>query len=165
MAIVKQSIDLLTGTHHVGAGAVSGQARGHITFGRGNKFGRIIKIELKGDDTDVDVNGTFTMVDAKGREVLTAFTIPGGDGAGGSDAVTLMTDQRAVIGKTVTAVSTFGVGYYLSVIETEILDSGGDFSANTEGGVAAPFAESPVLVTHLSGTDGDWHRVTLWVEV
>ena len=161
MAIRKVSQDILTGTHHVGAGAVSGEARCFLSFGKEGTPGRVLKLEFKGDDADVDVNNTIQLLDRDGRQLLAALATDGGT----DDSTVLNTDQEVVVGKTVTAVSTFGVGYYLSPNEADIYDESGDAQANTEGTVAGVVAVSPVTAVLASGTDGDWHRVTLWVEV
>lgn len=169
MAIKYRYVDLLVGTSRAGANdspavsvangqAVAGEARGRI--GLGAPYGRIHKFEFKGDDTDADGTTTLAIHDAKGRLILAAKSFdPGAD-----DSTTLMTDQEVVVGTTVSTASTFGVGYMLTAIETEILDIGGDFAADTEGSVAALCAESPLFVAVTGGTDGDWLRVGVWVE-
>lgn len=172
MAIVKVYKDMLTGTTHAGAGAVAGQARTLIGFGRPRGgvspsgrgsmgCGRILKVEFKGDDADVDVNNTLQLLDSRGRQLLAATAFDGGT----DDSTVLNTEQEAVVGTTVTAASTVGVGFYLTPNETDVIDESGDFLANTEGSVLGGLAYSPVEVRLAAGTDGDWHRVTLFVEV
>lgn len=159
MAIKKRYVDLLTGTSHVGAGAVSGEARGNI--GLGAEYGRVLKFEFKGDDADVDTNNTLQLIDANGRQLLAALALDGGT----DDSTALNTDQECIIGTAVTTVSTFGVGYYLGPNEVDVIDESGDASANTEGMTVGVIAKSPVTAVLASGTDGDWHRVALFVEV
>lgn len=158
MAIKFRYADLLTGTSHVGGGAVSGEARANI--GLGAEFGRVLGVEFKGDDADVDNNTTLALDDAKGRVLLKATVIDGGD-----TTYDEYTAQEDIVGTTVTSASTVGALFVLGYPEAQYLDAGTDFSANTEGMIAGVFAKSPVTVTIASGTNGDWHRVGLWVEV
>jgi hypothetical protein len=159
MAIKFRYVDLLTGTSHVGAGAVSGEARGNI--GLGAVYGKVCAVEFKGDDADVDSNATLALADAAGRQLLAATAIDAG-----ATTYDEYTDQESVIGTTVSAVSTVGALFRLDYPEDQFLDSEGDFSADTEGiSGGGVFAKSPVTATIAAGTDGDWHRVGLWVVV
>ncbi len=160
MAIKKRYIDLLTGTSHAGAGAVSGEARGLI--GLGAVYGKVVAFELKGDDTDVDTNNTLELKDAEGRVLLTAVALD----AGTDDGTLKNTQQNAIIGTTVTVASTFGVGFDLVSEEDRVMGSDGVATTDNVGaGGTGRFAKSPVTATLVAGTNGDWHRVTLWVEV
>jgi hypothetical protein len=151
MAIKKRTATLTTGTTHAGAGAVTGEAR--LEVGLGAAYGRVLKVEFKGDDADVDANNTLEILDADGREILVATALD----AGTDDSATLKTEQDY---------STVGVGFFLTAIETDIRNSedGVAYSA-TEGLFAAPVARSPVTITIAAGTDGDVQRVHLLVEV
>lgn len=173
MAIVKVYKDLLTGTTHAGAGAVTAEARAYIGFGRparGNTaaegrgsmgVGEILKVEFKGDDANVNVNTTLTLTDIDGRLILSAPVLSGAT----DDSTLLVTEQEAVIGATVTAVSTVGRGVYLAPDPGVVYDKGGDVSGAGEGKYGGVVAHGPILATILLGTDGDYHRVTLWVRV
>ncbi len=158
MTIKKREVVMLTGTSHVGAGAVSGEARAYI--GLGSKYGLVHGFEFKGDDANVDTNNTVALSDSRGRTIFAATALDGGDTT--SDE---FTEQTRAIGATVSAASTVGVYTRLTPLETTVYDVNGDPEANTEGPPGGMFAESPVLVTLASGTDGDYHRVILWVEV
>lgn len=158
MAIKFRYVDILTGTSHVGAGAVSGEARGNI--GLGAEYGRVLGVEIKGDDANVNATAQFALTDAKGRQLLAAKAIDAGD-----TTFDEYTSQEDVIGTAVSVASTVGALFILGYPEDQYLDSEGDFSANTEGMVAGLFAKSPVTVAQTAGTDGDWFRVGLWVEV
>ena len=159
MAIKYRYQDLLTGTSHVGAGAVSGEARADI--GLGAAYGRVLAFEFKGDDADVDVNNTLSLTDAKGRVILAAVALDGGD----ADAAN-RTNQEDVIGTTVTAVSTFGIAAGLTEEEDRVYGADGVLTTDNVGaGGGGMLAKSPVTVAIEAGTDGDWHRVGLWVEV
>lgn len=142
MAFKKRTITLTTG----GAGTASGE------LGLGAKYGRVFKVEFKGDDADVDTNNTLAITDNSGRKVLAATALDGGT----DDSSALMTEQ---------SYSTVGRGFYLGPVESDIVDQGGDFSANTEGQPYGVLAESPVTVAIASGTEGDVHRIHLFVEV
>lgn len=160
MTIKFRYADLLTGTSHVGAGAVSGEARALI--GLGSEFGKVVAFEFKGDDTDVDSNATLELKDARGRLLLTAVALD----AGTDDGTVKNTAQNQVIGTTVSAVSTFGVGFDLVSEEDKVMGSDGVLTTDNVGaGGTGRFAKSPVTATIAAGTDGDWHRVGLWVEV
>jgi len=158
MTVKKRYADLLTGTSHVGGGAVSGEARANI--GLGSAYARVLGFEFKGDDADVDTNNTLELTDADGRLLLVATAFD----AGGTTSDEY-TEQEAAIGTTVSAASTVGVFRIVGYPEALYVDAAGDASADTEGMVAGVFAKSPVTATIAAGTDGDWQRVTLWVEV
>jgi hypothetical protein len=151
MTIKKRTGTLVTGTTHAGAGAVTGEAR--LEVGLGAAYAKVFKVEFKGDDSGVDANNTLTLTDADGREVLVATALDGGT----DDSTALKTEQDY---------STVGVGFYLTALETDIrdADAGAAYSA-TEGLFAPMLARSPVTITIESGTDGDEHRVHLFVEV
>ena len=127
-------------------------ATGTKEIGLGAAYGKIFKVEIKGDDANVDNNGTFAIADAEGREIMAAKALdPGTD-----DATALHTSQDY---------STFGVGFYLAPNEVDVMDSSGDVSVDTEGVVPGVVAKSPVTVSVASGTSGDAFEITLFVEV
>src|SRR3972149_5975421 len=113
-------------------------------LGLGAAYGRVVKVEVKGDDADVDTNATFALTDAEGRELLAAFAIDGGT----DDSTALHTSQDF---------STFGVGFSPPAPEAAAVDAAGDASADTEGLVNHPIAKSPVTIDVAAGTatDGD----------
>jgi hypothetical protein len=151
MTIKRRRVELTTGTTHAGAGAVAGEARREL--GLGAAFGKIVKVEFKGDAADVDANNTLEILDAEGREILVATALDGGT----DDSTALKTSQDF---------STVGVGFFLTAIETDIRngEDGVAYTA-TEGLFAPPVAKSPVTITIAAGTDTDVHEVTLLVEV
>lgn len=161
MAIEFRYVDLLTGTSHVGAGAVSGEARGFIHLPTNGGYGIVRAVEFKGDDADVDTNNTIAISDCEGRRVFAATALD----AGGTTSDEY-TDQLSVIGTTVSAASTVGVQFGLGYIETAYVDDNTtrDISADTEGVITGVMCRGPLTVTLAAGTDGDWHRVGVWVE-
>lgn len=161
MAIKFKYVDLLTGTSHVGAGAVSGEARGFINLDTNGGYGMVRAFEIKGDDADVDTNAQLAITDCEGRRVFAATAIDAG--ATTSDEYT---DQLAVIGTTVGSASTVGASHALGYIETAYVDDNAtrDISADTEGVIAGVLCRGPLTVALTAGTDGDWHRVGVWVE-
>lgn len=158
MAIKFRYADVLVGTSHVGGGAVSGEARANI--GLGAVYGRVLAFEFKGDDANVDSSTDLALVDAEGRAIFTDTALDPGDTT--SDQYT---GQEAIIGTTVAVASTVGVFNVVGYPETLYVDAAGDASADTEGMVGGVFAKSPVTAVVTNGTDGDWLRVGLWVEV
>lgn len=154
MTIVKRvSGDILTGTTHVGAGAVSGEAR--IKIGLGAPVGRIVRVEFKGDDANVDNNNTLALTDGEGRIIFAAAALD----AGTDDSTTKATSQTQLVNG---AASTVGVAFNPAYPAAADLEN--DATAGTEGEIGI-LARSPITATILSGTDGDYHRVTLFVEV
>jgi hypothetical protein len=123
--------------------------------------GEILKVEFKGDDANVNANTTLTLTDIDGRLILSAPVLSGAT----DDATLLVTEQEAVVGTTVTTASTKGRGVYLAPDPAVVYDKGGDASSAAEGKFGGMVAHGPILATILLGTDGDWHRVTLWVRV
>lgn len=127
-------------------------ATGTVDIGLGAAYGYVSKVEIKGDDADVDINGTFAIHDAEGRLVLTAVALdPGTD-----DATVLATSQDY---------STVGVGFYLVPDEATLRSVDGTVVTNDQGGSKGIFAKSPVTVAVASGTSGDKFEITLVVEV
>src|SRR3972149_5773385 len=116
MTVKKRYADLLTGTSHVGGGAVSGEARANI--GLGAAYARVLGFEFKGDDADGGLLLVATAFDAGGTT---------------SDEYT---EQEAAIGTTVSAASTVGVFRIVGYPEALYVDAAGDASADTEGMVA-----------------------------
>jgi hypothetical protein len=159
MALKFRYADLLTGTSHVGGGAVSGEARANI--GLGAVFGKVLAFEFKGDDANVDTDNTLELKDADGRTLLTAIALD----AGGT-TTDQYTQQETAIGTTVAAVSTVGVRKDLVYLEADAVGADGVATTDNVGaGSGGVYAKSPVTVTIVAGTDGDWQRVGLWVEV
>lgn len=156
MAVKFRYVDLTTGTSHNGAGAVSGEARGKI--GLGAHYGKVCALEVKGDDANVDTNASLAIVDAKSRKIVAGITLDAGD-----TTFDEYTSQTAVIGGL-----TSTVGYLIRVDypEDQFYDSEADAAADTEGiSGGGVFAEGPLTVTLTAGTDGDVHRIGVWVEV
>jgi hypothetical protein len=127
-------------------------ATASVDLGLGAPYGKVFKVEIKGDDADVDINATFAITDAEGRKVLAATAVD----AGTDDSTALTTSQDF---------STVGVGFYLGPIESTIYDAGGDPSADTEGVAPGMVAKSPVTIDVAAGTATDVYEVTLFVEV
>lgn len=161
MTIKYRYADLLTGTSHVGGGAVSGEAR--VNIGLGAVYGKVLGFEFKGDDADVDTNNTLALTDASGRIIFKATALDGGT----DDSTLKNTDQESVIGTAVSAASTVGVRFALTEDEDSVYQgSAGALTTDNVGAAGAGIiAKSPVTATIASGTDGDWHRVGLYVEV
>lgn len=157
MAIAFRYKDVLTGTTHVGAGAVSGEARANI--GLGAPYGRIMAVEVKGDDTNVDTNAALVLTDAHGRQLLASFVLDAG-----TTTFDEYTSQVADIGAGTD--STVGWLIKLGYPEDQSYTAEGDAAADTEGhSDSGVFAKSPVLATLTAGTDGDYHRIGLWVVI
>lgn len=150
MAIKKRTITLTTGTSHAGGGAVSGEARGEL--GLGAKWGKILKVEVKGDDANVDTNNTFAITDNAGRIIFPATALDFGT----DDGTVKSTEQ---------GYSTVGLSIFPTATESQVYDQGGDAAANTEGPGPSLVAETPLLITLAAGTDGDVHRIHVFVEV
>jgi hypothetical protein len=158
MAIKFKYVDLTTGTSHNGAGAVSGEARGRI--GLGAVYGKVIAVEVKGDDANVDTNAALNLVDAEGRLLLDAMTLDAGD-----TTFDQYTSQTASIGGLTSTVG-YLIGLAYQGTQQYSTAATPDAAADAEGhGSDGVFAKSPVVVTLTAGTDGDVHRVGLWVEV
>lgn len=121
-------------------------------LGLGAAYAKVLKFEFKGDDANVDVNNTLALTDADGRSIVDAIALDGGT----DDSSIKATEQ---------SYSTVGVGRFVTSIEAEVLDRDGDASADTEGLYAPPIARSPLTVALASGTEGDVHRVHVFVEV
>jgi hypothetical protein len=125
---------------------------GTLELSLGAAYAELLKVEFKGDSTDVDTNNTWAITDADGRAALVATAID----AGADDSTALQTDPTY---------SGAGRGIWLSAAEANVVDAGGDFSADTEGLVAPPICASPVTIALAAGTSGDVHEVTLFVRV
>lgn len=132
-------------------------ATGSVDIGLGAAYGRVLKFEVKGDDANVDSNNTFEILDADGRIVFTATALD----FGSDDSTAKTTAQVNFAG----SANTVGLGYYLTPIETTVIDAGGDAEANTEGPPDGMFARSPVTCNFAAGTSGDVYEITLLVEV
>jgi hypothetical protein len=144
MAIKRRRVTLTTGTD----GATT-TASGDISLGAA--YGRILRVEFKGDDANVDVNNTLALTDAEGRIVLTAIALD----AGTDDSSVKATNQDY---------STVGVAYALVNDEAKSLLSSGAVGTDNVGGGPC-VAASPVTVDIAAGTDADVHQITLYVEV
>ena len=53
----------------------------------------------------------------------------------------------------------------MATTSAQCYETDGTAVAADQGFVSGVYAKSPVDVTIVAGTDGDWQRVTLWVEV
>lgn len=147
MTIKKRTIDTIT----IGTDGSTGT--GAKSVGLGATYGSVRKIEVKGDDTNVDTTTTLVVTDADGRLVFTK----GATDFGGDDSTSKQTEQ---------SYSTVGLGMYLVPDEAETFDRAGEVSAaNTGEAGAGIMARSPLTVTFGSGTDGDVFRVHVFVEV
>jgi len=142
MAIKKRTTTLTTGTD-----GPTGTASKEV--GLGAAYGRILRVEVKGDDANVDVNNTIAITDADGRIVYAAAAID----AGADDSTAKATEQ---------SYSTVGLAFNPAYPAAADLEN--DATAGTVGSVGL-IARSPVTVAFAAGTDGDVHRVHLFVEV
>lgn len=149
--------DILTGTT-----GGSGTGTATIDVGLGAAHGRVVGIEIKGDDANVDVNNTFELVDAHGKLILKATAVD----AGADDSTLKSTAQDLKVPST-GAASTVGVYYDLVGDEARALQGsiGAVTTDNVGAGSGGVPATSPVTINLAAGTDGDYHRVVLWVEV
>lgn len=146
MAIKKRTIEsIIIGTD----GATT---TGSKTVGLGAAYAKVLKLEVKGDDANVEATATILVTDADGRII---FSDSGLD-FGTDDSTSKQTEQ---------GYSTVGLGIYPVPVETEVIDRLGDPSADTEGVSPALIARSPLTVALSSGTDGDAYRVHVFVEV
>ncbi len=118
----------------------------------GAAYALLLKFEIKGDDTNVDSSAGYTITDAEGRLILTLAAFD----AGPDDSTVKATNQTY---------STVGRSLTISPIETDIVDTGGDFAANTEGNVAGVIVASPLTIASTGGTDGDVFQLTAYVLV
>ena len=123
-----------------------------IDIGLGAAYARVLRVEIKGDDANVDAGTTFAITDAEGRLVLTAGDM--GD-AGRDDSTTKRTSQ---------VYSTVGEGYSLVYDEALTWHSAGALATDNVGG-GPLIATSPVTVALASAVDGDAFEITLFVEV
>lgn len=124
---------------------------GSVAIGLGAAYARLLRIEVKGDDADVNASTTFAITDAAGRKPLTAVAIDGGT----DDSTPLDTN---------TVYSAFGVGRDLVNDEAKSMMSTGVLGTDNVGG-GPLIAKSPVTVSAASGTSGDVFQITLIVEV
>ncbi len=152
MTIKKRSSSEVTvGTSYAAGGsATTGEAG--FNLGLGAKYGKVQKLEVKGDDANVEATATILVTDAGGRIVYSDSSLDFGT----DDATVKQTEQ---------SYSTVGLGIYITPVETEEIDRLGDPAADTEGTAPGVFAESPLTVVISSGTDGDKYKVHAWVEV
>ena len=126
-------------------------ATGSVAIGLGAAFARVLRIEVKGDDANVDADTTFAITDADGRLVLTAIALD----AGTDDSTVKATDQ---------GFSTVGLAYALVNDEAKSLLSSGAVATDNVGG-GPVIAASPVTVALAAGTSTDVFEITLVVEV
>jgi len=124
---------------------------GSVEIGLGAPYARLLRLEVKGDDANVDADSTFALVDADGRKALVAFEID----AGADDSTVLDTDQ---------GFSTVGKAFALVFDEAKSLMSTGVLQTDNVGG-GALIAKSPVTCSVAAGTSGDVFEITLIVEV
>jgi hypothetical protein len=119
-------------------------------LGLGAPYARPLRIEVKGDDANVDDNTTFALTDDEGRAVLTAVAIDAGDADAGNT--------------TGNGFSTVGAGYALVNDEARSLLSSGAVGTDNVGG-GPIIAKSPLTIDVAAGTSGDVFEVTVFVEV
>jgi hypothetical protein len=158
MAYKFRYVDLLVGTTSISGTAVSGEAR--TTLGLGAPFGRICAVEIKGDDADVNATTAWSVTDAETRLVYVSTQ------DAGATTFDQYTSQTAIVGTTVGAVST--VGFVSAMGYPELTYKDIDGLANDDTGGESPngvYAKSPLTITQTSGTNGDWFRFGVWVEV
>jgi len=146
MAIKKRTIDTIT------IGTDGATTTGSKTVGLGAAYAKVIKLEIKGDDGNVEATATLVVTDADGRVVAKATSVD----FGADDSTVKSTEQ---------SYSTVGLSIYPTALETDVFDTGGDPAANTEGPGPSIIARSPLTVALSSGTDGDVYRVHVFVEV
>lgn len=144
--IKKRTINTIT----IGTDGSTGT--GSKAVGLGSAYAKILKIEVKGDDGNVEATATLACTDADGRVVARASGVD----FGADDSTVKSTEQ---------SYSTVGLSLYPVALETDVFDTGGDPSANTEGVAPPVIARSPLTVALSSGTDGDVYRVHVFVEV
>lgn len=127
-------------------------ATGSVTLGLGASYARLLRLEVKGDDANVDDDMTVSITDADGRLVLTAVDI--GD-AGRDDSTTKRTNQTF---------STVGEAY--AIVHNEALNLGSEGAVQTDNVGGGPaIARSPVTFAVANGTSTDVIEFTLFVEV
>lgn len=144
MAVKKRTIEsIIIGTD----GATT---TGSKQVGLGAAYAEVLKLEVKGDDGNVEASATILVTDADGRII---FSDSGLD-FGADDATVKSTEQ---------SYSTVGLGIYPVPVETEVTDRLGDPAADTEGVSPSIVAKSPLTVALSSGTDGDAYRVHVFV--
>lgn len=124
---------------------------GSFTMHLGKKWARVHKVEIKGDDADVDSNMTVAIHDADGRLVMAAKAVD----AGADDSVVLATSQDY---------STVGVGFYLAPNEADMVGVDGVAQTDNQGGASGVLARSPLTFTLAAGTAGDEFEFALIVE-
>lgn len=146
MAIRKRTISSIT------IGTDGATTTGSKTVGLGAAYAAIRKIEVKGDDANVEATATLVVTDRDGRIVAQATGVDFG-----TDDSTIKSTEQSY--------STVGLSIYPVALETDVFDTGGDPAANTEGVSPAVIARSPLTVALSSGTDGDVYRVHVFVEV
>lgn len=147
MTIKKRTIDTIT----IGTDGSTGT--GSKSVGLGATYGAVRKVEVKGDDTNVDTTTALLITDADGRIVFSK----GATDFGPDDSTSKQTEQ---------SYSTVGLGMYLVPDEAETFDRNGEVSAANAGEAGnGIFARSPLTVALSSGTDGDVFRVHVFVEV
>jgi hypothetical protein len=144
MTIKKRTISTIT------IGTDGATTTGSKTVSLGAAVGFVRKIEVKGDDGNVEATATILVTDADGRII---FSDSGLD-FGTDDSTSKQTEQ---------SYSTVGLGIYPIAVEAEHINRVGTSDADM-GGSYIP-AVSPLTVALSSGTDGDVYRVHVFVEV
>jgi len=146
----RSSAEITVGTSFVPGGSATGSEAG-VRIGLGYAVGRIHKIEVKGDDANVEATATILVTDTNGRIIFSDSSLDFG------------TDDSTA-GQTEQDYSTVGLGINVVPVETEAIDRLGDPAADTEGVGGGIFAVSPIDVVISSGTDGDKYKVHVFVE-
>lgn len=126
-------------------------ATGSFNMHLGAQYVRVHKVEIKGDDADVDSNTEFTITDADGRLVMASKAVD----AGTDDSSVLATSQDY---------STVGKGYYLCPNEADKIGVDAAAITDNQGSGSGVLARSPVTVAIAAGTSGDAFEVSLLVE-
>jgi hypothetical protein len=135
-----------TGTIAVGAAATSGAT----TIGSVNKTARLVGVELK-TTSGTDASHTLVIAEADGRQLFTG-TVNGYT----DDGTLKKTRQTSLAG----AACTRGLPIYIAPIETNVIDSQGDASADTEGAVGGGlYALLPLTVTVSSTANSEGYDV------
>lgn len=122
-----------------------GSGDGTATLGLGAAFGRVFAVQWdSGADTssDLTVSSSLPAVGATAAKTHAIYTRTSVDASAAG-----------------------GIVNYVGPVETDIYDTGGDASANTEGQAIGVIAASPVSIVVANGGATETHKVILYVEV
>lgn len=143
MTVRKRTIESIT------IGTDGATTTGSKSVGLGTAYAEVLKLEVKGDDANVEATATILVTDADGRIV---FSDSGLD-FGTDDSTSKNTEQ---------SYSTVGLGIYPIAVELDHINRVGTSDADMGG--SQVIARSPLTVALSSGTDGDAYRVHVFVE-